>query len=161
VLQPALLGGLFIGVLSALPIVSIGNCCCCLWIVGGGMVAAYLDQQNNPQPITVARGARAGVLAGIVGAFVWLVVSLALDPVLAPMQEWLLSQVADSARDMPPEARELFESLTRRDSGSSGYAAGFALLLCAGSIFSTVGGVIGAVYFRNDIPPALGGPITP
>ena len=29
-LQPALYGGLVIGVLSGLPIVSMGNCCCCL-----------------------------------------------------------------------------------------------------------------------------------
>ncbi len=39
---PALLGGLFIGMLSALPIVSVGNCCCCLWMIGGGVLAAYL-----------------------------------------------------------------------------------------------------------------------
>ena len=31
-LQPALFGGLFIGVLSALPLVSVGNCCC-LWVI--------------------------------------------------------------------------------------------------------------------------------
>ena len=34
-LQPALFGGLFIGVLSALPLINIGNCCC-LWVIGGG-----------------------------------------------------------------------------------------------------------------------------
>ena len=32
--QPRL-GGLFIGVLSALPVVGAANCCCCLWIVVG------------------------------------------------------------------------------------------------------------------------------
>ena len=35
-LQPALYGGLFIGVLSALPLINIGNCCC-LWVIGGGV----------------------------------------------------------------------------------------------------------------------------
>ena len=39
-LQPAFWGGLFIGVLSALPFVSVGNCCCCLWVVAGGVLAA-------------------------------------------------------------------------------------------------------------------------
>ena len=38
-LQPVLFGGLFMGVLSALPIISIGNCCC-LWIMGGGMAVS-------------------------------------------------------------------------------------------------------------------------
>ena len=80
-LQAPLLGGLFIGVLSALPAV---NCCCCLWIVCGGVLAAYLDQQNDPRPITAGRGAWNGFLAGVIGAVVWLAVSMALDVVLAP-----------------------------------------------------------------------------
>jgi len=42
-----------------------------------------------------------------------------------------------------------------------GYAFSFFLLLCAGGIFSTLGGVLGASFFRNDVPPALGGPIQP
>ena len=40
-LQPVLFGGLFMGVLSALPIISLGNCCC-VWVAGGGAVTAYL-----------------------------------------------------------------------------------------------------------------------
>jgi len=55
-LQPALYGGLLIGVLSALPFVSAGNCCCCLWVVAGGMLAVYLRQQNSPFAITSAEG---------------------------------------------------------------------------------------------------------
>jgi len=155
--QPGLLGGLFIGVLSALPIVNLANCCCCcLWIVGGGVIAAYLDQQSDSRPITASRGARVGLLAGVVGAFVWLVVSR----VLAPIQEQLLT-VARNASDMPPDARQWLDSLVNQTSDSAGYGLGFALLLFGGSIFSTIGGVIGAAYFRNDVPPALGGPIAP
>ena len=66
-LQAPLLGGLFIGILAALPVVSWGNCCC-LWIVGGGVLAAYLDQQRDQRPISAGRGAFAGFLAGIIGA---------------------------------------------------------------------------------------------
>ena len=55
-LQPAILGGVLIGVLSALPIVSAGNLCCCLWVVLGGVVAAYLLQQNQSTPLNVGDG---------------------------------------------------------------------------------------------------------
>ena len=34
-LQPALLGGVTIGVLSALPVINLANCCCA-WILFGG-----------------------------------------------------------------------------------------------------------------------------
>ena len=45
--QAVLLGGLFIGVLSALPIVNLANCCC-LWIVGGGAITAAVNVMVAP-----------------------------------------------------------------------------------------------------------------
>ena len=65
--QPALIGGLVMGVLSALPIVAAGNLCCCLWIISGGVVAAYLLQQNQSAPVTPGDGALVGLLAGMAG----------------------------------------------------------------------------------------------
>jgi hypothetical protein len=158
VLQAPLLGGLFIGILSALPVVSWGNCCC-LWIVSGGVLAAYLDQQRDQRPITVGRGAFAGFMAGLIGAFVWLIFSLALDVVLAPIRERIAGELIRVARDMPPDARAALESIGT--SSPLGYAFNFLLLLCAGGIFSTLGGMLGAAFFRNDVPPAIGGPIQP
>lgn len=157
-LQAPLLGGLFIGILSALPVVSWGNCCC-LWIISGGLLAAYLDQQQDPQPTTIGRGAFAGFLAGIIGALVWLIVSLGLDVVLAPMRERIAGMLVQIARDMPPDARAVLESYGA--ASPLGYAFDFFFLLVAGAIFSTLGGMLGAAFFRNDVPPALGGPIQP
>ena len=157
-IQAPLLGGLFIGILSALPVISWGNCCC-LWIVSGGALAAYLDQQNDQRPTTIGRGAFNGFMAGIIGAFVWLVVSIGLDIVLAPIRERIAQELIRVARDMPPDARAALESIGA--SSPVGYAFNFFLLLCAGGIFSTLGGMLGASLFRNDVPPALGGPIQP
>jgi hypothetical protein len=158
VLQAPLLGGLFIGILSALPVVSWGNCCC-LWIVTGGVLAAYLDQQRDQRPISAGRGAFAGFMAGIIGAFVWLVVSMGLDVILAPLREMIEGEMVRIARDAPPDVRALLESIDT--SSPLRYTFNFFLLLCAGAIFSTLGGVLGAAFFRNDVPPALGGPTQP
>jgi hypothetical protein len=154
VLQAALLGGLFTGVLSALPLIKYANCCC-IWIIGGGFVAAYVNQQYDSRPITPGRGALAGLLAGAVGAVIWLIVALSLSALFAPLQQQISSALVRSTPDMPPEVRAFLDSLGS-NSGAE-YAVSFVLRLVGGSIISTVGGLIGAAFFRNDVPPALGG----
>lgn len=155
-MQPALLGGLFIGVLSGLPIVQLCNCCC-VWLLGGGVLTAYLEQQNQSGPISVAQGARAGAIAGVVGAVVWLIVTLAMDVVLAPLQERMVAEVLRSASDIPPEVRGWLENTDR----TAGHVFSFFLMLVCGSVAAAIGGAGGASYFRKDVPPALGGPMMP
>jgi hypothetical protein len=146
-------------VLSALPLVSLGNACCCLWVICGGVLGAYLDQQNDPRPITVGRGAFTGFLSGIIGSLIWLIVSIAVNLVMAPLQRRMAADFAREARDLPPQVRAMLESLGANP--SIGLIFGFVLMLICGVIFATVGGVLGAAFFRNDTPPALGGPSEP
>ena len=68
--QAVLIGGTFIGVLSALPIISLANICC-TWVIGGGVVTAYLLQQGQRAPILLSDGAVAGFLAGVCGACIY------------------------------------------------------------------------------------------
>jgi hypothetical protein len=146
-------------VLSALPLVSLGNACCCLWVICGGVLGAYLDQQNDPRPITVGRGAFTGFLSGIIGSLIWLIVSIAVNLVMAPLQRRMAADFAREARDLPPQVRAMLESLGANP--SIGLIFGFVVMLICGVIFATVGGVLGAAFFRNDAPPALGGPSEP
>lgn len=157
-IQAPLLGGLFIGILSVLPYVSLGNFCCCLWFVCGGFLATYLLQQSDPTPITVGRGAVTGLLSGIIGAVVYLVGIVAISAVFAPLEQ-LSDAMARSAVDMPPEMRQAFDWLMANPALL--FVMDFFMRLVVGTIFSTLGGVIGAVFFRNDVPPAIGGPIQP
>ena len=105
-LQPALVGGLFIGVLSALPIVNTANCCCCLWVICGGVLAAYLRQQNSPYGITSAEGAFIGFLAGLTGGVLGALLSIPIDLMMGPFQQRLLEWVMSMNPDMPSEFRD-------------------------------------------------------
>jgi hypothetical protein len=158
--NPALLGGLFIGILSALPIVSVGNCCC-LWIICGGFLAAYVDAQNSPVNVPVGRGALQGFLAGIAGAFVWLIAAIALDGLLGPMQRQFAEAMAQRSQAMPPEVRQWLEAIADRSMSPARWIVGFMFQLFIGMIFAPIGGMLGAVYFKKDVPPALGGPPLP
>jgi hypothetical protein len=158
-IQPVLLGGLFIGVLSALPVVSVANCCC-LWIIGGGMLAAHLQQQQLPHRITPGSGALVGFLAGLVGAVVWLVLALVLDVVLQPLQNQMIDSMLRNADNMPPEARQWLEMIGSGSASPLRYFAGLAFQLF-GAVFAAVGGLLFAAFSKRDLPPALGGPVVP
>jgi hypothetical protein len=153
-LKPALMGALVIGVLSGLPVVSLGNCCCCAWVVSGGLVAAYLLQSNTPEPIAMGDGALVGLLAGIFGAVVNLVVSVPMNLFMGPFQQRLLRQLADSQPDIPDNVRQIVDSVGASGVTILGALMAFAMMLILGAIFASLGGLLGAFFFKKKIAPA-------
>jgi hypothetical protein len=141
--QAVLLGGLFIGVLSALPIVNIANCCC-LWILTGGAITAYLAQQNDPRPIGLMTGARLGFRAGVVGAVVWLFASAAIDVMVAPLQQSAADLMLRNATEIPPDVRSWLESVGRSASIPAQMIFGFLFQLFVAAPFAALGGLLGA-----------------
>jgi hypothetical protein len=154
-LQPALYGGLVIGVLSALPIVSAGNCCCCLWVVLGGMLAVYLRQQNSPFAVTSAEGALVGLLAGLIGGVVGTVLSIPIAAMMGPFQNQLLERLLSARADIPAETREMIERAANRTgaAGAAALAFQFTWMVVTGAIFGMLGGLLGVAVFKKNAPP--------
>ncbi len=152
-LQPAVLGGLLLGVLSALPIVNMGNACCCLWVLAGGATAAYLLQNAQAMPITSGDGAAVGFLAGVVGALVWQLLAIPVTILMGPVQAKMLDRLL-STGDLPDNMRQVFETLQQNSAFSvARFIVGSVFTLFVSVIFSTVGGLIGAAMFRKKLPP--------
>jgi hypothetical protein len=148
-LQPAFWGGLFIGVLSALPFVGAANCCCCLWVVIGGSLAAYLRQQNTPFQITAAEGALVGLMAGAIGGVIWTVLAIPLHMLTVGFQQQWTDQILSNP-DMPPEVREMLERVT---TGAALGAIMFVTNFAASIVFGTLGGLLGVAIFKKNAPP--------
>jgi hypothetical protein len=152
-LQPALFGGLLIGVLSALPIINIGNCCC-LWVIGGGVLATYLMQQNHPYPIAAADGALAGLLAGLIGGVIGTLLSIPIDMMLGPVQKQLMERILSSNPDIPDETRRIIENM---NVGAAALAFKLVFSVCVGAVFGMLGGLLGVALFKKkDLPPPPG-----
>jgi hypothetical protein len=151
-LHPALLGGLAIGVLSALPVINLANCCCA-WVLFGGGLAAYLMQQSRAQPISAGDGALVGLMAGAIGAVVLALVSIPINALMLPFQSDMLDQVLTNASDMPPEVRELLEGLRGGAFAGAASFLVFVVSLVVFSVFGLFGGLIGALVFRKNAPP--------
>lgn len=149
-LQPALLGGVFIGVMSALPIINAGNCCCCLWVLAGGALAVYLRQQNSPVPIEASEGALMGLLAGLLGGVLGVLLAIPLQMLLGPMQqEWMREWMAGN-QDMPPEAREMMDRLM---AGNAVQLVGAVINIVTSVVFGMLGGLLGVAIFKKTAPP--------
>jgi len=130
-LKPALLGGLIVGVLSAIPFI---NYCCCIWSIGGGALAAFLYIKGSSVPVKTGDGAVVGGLAGVIGGIIYLVIGLPLTIFfgMAAMEE----QLSNSGVHLP--------------------FSGMILMIVAslvGAIFlallATLGGVIGVAIFEK------------
>jgi len=151
-LQPAFYGGLFIGVLSALPVINIGNCCC-LWVLGGGMLAVYLMQQNHPYQVTAADGALVGLLAGVFGGIIGTIISIPMDAMMGPYMQRMMQRIIESNPDFPAETRTMIENMS---SGGT-TAIRIVLRLCfgviVGGIFAMLGGLLGVAIFKKNLPP--------
>ncbi len=156
-LQPALLGGVAIGVLSALPVINIVNFCCCAWVLFGGALAAYLMQQNHPAPVTAGDGAIVGLLAGVVGAIVGSMLAIPLSLAMGPFQAQMLERILQGTQDMPPEVRSIFEQMRNGMLSGAAIGIGFIISLLFSllfySVFGLIGGLFGALVFRKNPPP--------
>jgi hypothetical protein len=151
-LQPAFVGGLVLGVLSALPIVNIANLCCCLWVIVGGAVAAYVLQQRQDGVVTPGDGALVGLLAGLIGTCIYLVLSIPIALFMAPFEQQLMERLT-ALGNMPPE----FRDFANRAPGLRIFAIllDFVVRLFIDSLFSTVGGLLGAMVFGRRTPPPV------
>ncbi len=78
-LQPAIIGGVVLGLLSAIPFL---NACCCLWALVGGALASYLYIKRSTVPVTVGEGALLGGIAGIVGSIIFIILGSLLSVII-------------------------------------------------------------------------------
>ena len=154
--QPALFGGLFIGVLSALPIINIGNCCC-LWVIGGGVLATYLMQQNHPYPIAAADGALVGLLAGLMGGALGTLLSIPVEMMMGPFQKQFLEGILARNQEIPEETRRMLENMSGAGVGAAMVVVKLAFSVCIGAVFGMLGGLLGVALFKKkDLPPPPG-----
>lgn len=148
-LVPGLLAGTVIGVLSSLPLVSAANCCC-LWIFGGGMLASYLCQQNQDDPISVSDALAVGAIAAVSGATIGLLVSIPVEYFTAPLLQRAAMRLLDVVQDAPPELREAVEGFSSsRAANLAGRVLWFVGSLLLYLVVVPAGAILGALVFQK------------
>jgi hypothetical protein len=146
-LKPALLGGLIVGLLSAIPFV---NYCCCIWAIGGGALAGFLYIKSSPTQVPTGDGAIVGALAGVVGAVLYLIIGLPIALLFGAAE--MEAQFRRSGIQMP-------------FSGTLLLVFGALIAALCLLVLATLGGVLSIPIFEKrkaDVlpppPPTAGGP---
>ena len=153
--QPALLGGLFIGIMSALPGIQVGNCCCCLWVLSGGMLTTYLLQGRQDTPVETSEVMVQGLIAGAIGGVLSGIISIALQPLIGPWQQQLAMQMMERFQAaLPPESRQQFDDAMRQQGVSTTTAEIVRSLMFVpvSAAFATAGAALGLAFFRKKAP---------
>ncbi len=158
-MQAVLIGGAFNGVLSALPIIGAANICCCLWVMGGGAITAWLMQQGRTVVMHLSDGAIGGALAGLAGAVFYTVVTTVVQLTFGSGLQEATEALRATGGDVPVELIEALEVLSSNIVLMA--TLSFFMWLVIGGVFSTIGGLLGALFVRRGAPPAAGAPIVP
>ena len=152
-LKPALIGGVLLGLLSAIPVVNLVNVCCCLWALIGGLLASYLYIKNSPVPASAGDGAILGALAGLVGAVIVVVIGIPISIIAGGITRELLIRLIENVNPGQAEAIRIQMEASSTIAGAIVNGIILAVLLV---IFSTIGGLLGVPIFekrKGSIPP--------
>lgn len=141
--------GLILGVLAGIPIISWGSI---LWAILLGAYAIYLYIQRSPQPAQYTDGLVLGAIAGTIGSFVQLLISLILS-LFYLVYAGMSSSAAYQQRRSDPFGLNPgygFEAISAL--GTAGYlvitsVAYFIPLI----ILAMLGGLLGVVWFESRV----------
>ena len=158
--KPALIGGVLLGILSAVPPVNLFNCVCCAWVIGGGILAAHLYVKNSPTPVKLGSGVLLGLLTGAIGGVVYTLFSIPIRILLSKFGMGMAEEVQQvlSNLNLPPETRDLVTSMMA-NTGSLHIVftliAGLVNIIIY-AVIAMLGGVLGVAIFEKrkvDTPP--------
>jgi hypothetical protein len=142
-LKPALIGGVILGILSAIPAV---DYCCCIWAIIGGIIAANIYIKNSPTPVQPADGAVLGAIAGGIGAVLVIVLGIPLQLIVGSALMSMMQGIVQSAN--PEQAAQMREMMAAGVTFGSAliHALIWAVLVV---IFAAVGGLLGVSLFEK------------
>ena len=160
-LKPALIGGVVLGILSALPIFDLVNCFCCAWVIAGGVLAANLYVKSSSMAVTLGRGVGLGFLTGAIGAVVHILFAIPIAlmrkamgvNLMEPLREWM-----EQIPNLPPETKEALASVLSEEPGLGSFIVGGFGTLFAYCIAGMLGGMLGVAIFEKRDPGTMTGP---
>lgn len=160
--QPALIGGLIVGILSAIPGISAVNLCCCAWALLGGIVAVKLTIRRSQRPVKTSEGAQIGAAAGLIGAVIFCIVAIPIivSGLMTNSSLKLMAWIAERAND--PKLQQMMDEAIKQAASQTAaqrLVSSLPVLFVQGIVFcgfTVLGGLLGVALFekrKGEAPP--------
>ena len=163
----ALISGVVIGVVAAIPGLSLINCCCCAGVWLGGVLAMYLYKQQFTEgmpPLESSDALMLGLMAGVVGAFTATLINglilVTFGPVEAELVKSLAGKVLERMSEQGSVPSDMVETLKgqldqsiKDSTRMSNIFGGLFITLIVYPIFTILGALLGYAIFRPKTPP--------
>lgn len=154
--KPALIGGVLLGILSAVPPFS---CACCAWIIGGGILAAYLYVRSSPVVVTLGNGVLLGLLTGAIGGVVDTIFSIPVQILMRSYFEQYgaqMRQMLNELSNLPPALRSFLEAAPLAQLGPLTVIVSLFFNVVIYGLIAMLGGALGVAIFekRKVEPPS-------
>jgi hypothetical protein len=166
-MRPAVIGGVILGLLTAIPFIGAVNYCCCAWAILGGLLATHFYVKSSPTPVRPGDGAIVGAIAGVIGAVIYVVVGVPLGVITGNATVALVVSMLSSLNpDAAAQMQAQYEAMQGMSTGSMILASipGALIMGLLIIVFATVGGLLGVPIFEKrkggatpPPPPAGGG----
>jgi hypothetical protein len=143
--QPAIAGGLLLGLLSSLPIINLANLIFGLWILAGGALTAHLVSKQRRSSISYGDGAFGGVLSGFFGAVVSTLMLIPSKLFFVSDWEAVRQQAEQQLAKTPEVAGPMRELFLRAMSAEVSFATEMFWFFFYGftfSLFAMLGGML-------------------
>jgi hypothetical protein len=143
-IQPALAGGMVLGLLSTLPFINAANICCCMWVLLGGGIGTLLLLKQRPSGITYGDGAFVGVLAGLFGAVIGTIVHIPVQIIMSRVFQSQQQEIEKVFKDYGLEGpmRDWMMRIVSGEISVGTVLFFFFMNLLMWSLFAMIGGIL-------------------
>jgi hypothetical protein len=153
---PALYGGLIMGAISGLPVISIVNCFCCAGILLGGFLSVmfYKNEMTAAMPpLTSSDCLQLGALAGLFGAVFGTILHILMLLAMGDVSGGIVLNILRNL-NLPPDVLDQVEEKMGESANLAGFSAvmSFIWSLVIDPLFGLLGGLIGFNVYKPKTP---------
>ena len=153
ILMAGFIGGSVTAIFSSIPYLSLINCFCCIGIIAGGVTAllSYKLISGDPHEISMPLAITIGITAGLMGAFLSLLLGWIVYLQFGHWDLRLLQTMIENMEEVPSQLEEALQLLEQRSAKGFDWAPSLFSNLLMFPLFCLAGSLLTRLFINRRI----------